>query len=411
MLDVATIRKDFPILDQTVNGKPLVYLDSAATSQKPRAVLEALDRFYREQNSNVHRGVHLLAERATAAYEGARVKVARFINAPAESVIWTRGTTESVNLVAYSWGRLNVAEGDEILVTTMEHHSNLVPWQLLAADRGAVLRAVPLRKDFTLDMDAFARLLTPRTRLVAVTHMSNVLGTINPVREIIRAAHAAGALVLVDAAQSAAHMPLDVVELDADFLAFSGHKMMGPTGIGVLYGKPEILDAMPPFHGGGEMINEVTLQRSTFKAPPYRFEAGTPPIGGAVGMGAAVDYLQSLGGMAAVEELEAGLTQVALDALGNIPGVRIFGPPPPRGGAISFAVDGIHPHDLATILDSEGVAVRAGHHCAQPLMNWLGVPATTRASFYVYNTPQEVDALVRGVEKAKGIFGVLSQPA
>ncbi len=410
-LDVHSIRRDFPVFDQEVQGKPLIYLDSAATSQKPRSVVEALRHFYEKDNSNVHRGVHTLAERATAAYEAAREKVAGFIGAGVpESIIWTRGTTEGVNLVAYSWARRNIQPGEKILATVMEHHSNLVPWQLAARDIGAKLEFVPVRDDFTLDMDRFHELLDEKTRLVAVTHMSNVLGTINPVAEITRAAHAVGAKVIVDAAQSVAHMPVSVIDLDCDFLVFSGHKMMGPTGVGVLYGKKELLDDMVPFHGGGEMINEVTLEGSTYKPAPYRFEAGTPPIAQAVGLGAAIDYLQDLG-MENVQACEEELTRYSLEVLSRIPGLSIHGPRTDRGGMVSFDVDGLHAHDLATILDSEGVAIRAGHHCAQPLMAWLGVPATARASFYVYNTPEEVDVLALGIEKAKSIFGIAGQPA
>ena len=409
MIDVAKVRKDFPILKQEINGNPLVYLDSAATSQKPIQVLDALRSFFEENNSNVHRGVHVLAERATNAYEGARKKVAAFIHAPPETVIWTRGTTESLNLVAYSWARRNLRPGDEILVSLMEHHSNLVSWQLAAQDTGAILKFIPLGDDYTLNMQRFQELLNTKTRLVAVTHMSNVLGTINPIREIVDAAHTVGAKVVVDGAQSTAHMPVDVRDLNCDFFAFSGHKMLGPTGIGVLYGRAELLDSMAPFLGGGEMINEVSLERSTYKPPPYKFEAGTPPIAEAVGLGAAVDYLQDLG-MDMVQEHEDAITGYALQALGTVEGLRIFGPKDNRGAAISFALEGVHAHDLATILDTEGVAVRAGHHCAQPLMNWLGVPATTRSSAYVYNSNDDIDAMVRSLEKARGIFGVARQP-
>ena len=410
MFDVETIRSDFPILKQRVRGKPLVYLDSAASSQKPVQVLDAERRYYEEKHSNVHRGVHTLAERATEAFEEARVKVARFVGAEPDETIWTRGTTEGINLVAYSWGRRHLKPEDEILLTVMEHHSNLVPWQLAAEETGARLRFVPMREDYTLDLDALERLLTRRTRLVALTHVSNVLGTVNPIREIADRAHSVGARVLVDAAQSVPHRRVDVRSLDCDFLVFSGHKMLGPTGIGVLYGKPEVLEAMPPFHGGGEMILEVQLESSSYKAPPHRFEAGTPPIAGAVGLGAAVDYLTALGADA-VREHEESLTRYALEALEGMGGIRVFGPRENRAGVISFAVLGVHAHDLATVLDTEGVAVRAGHHCAQPLMRLLGVPATARASFYVYNTRAEADALARAVEKAKGIFGKSGQPA
>jgi cysteine desulfurase/selenocysteine lyase len=407
--DMRRIREDFPILKQSIRGKPLVYLDSAATSQKPQPVIDALVRFFTEQNSNVHRGVHALAERATSAYEKARDTVSAFVGSPgSECIIWTRGTTESINLVAYAWGRKNLRPGDEILISMMEHHSNLVPWQLAAAETGAVLKFIPVTDGYTLDMDAFQRALSRRTRLVAVTHMSNVLGTINPVREICAAAHRVEAKVLVDGAQAVAHRPVDVSAIDCDFYAFSGHKMLGPTGIGVLYGKKDILDSMPPFHGGGEMITEVTLERSGYKPVPYKFEAGTPPIAEAVGLGAAVDYLSAIG-MDAVRAHEETLTGYALSALAEVDGLRVFGPVSNRGGVISFALDGLHAHDLATILDSEGIAVRAGHHCAQPLMERLGVPATTRASLYVYNTTDDVDALIRALEKAKGVFGIASQ--
>ena len=411
MINVREIRGDFPILKQKIRGKPLVYLDSAATSQKPTHVLEAMRSFYEESNSNVHRGVHLLAEKATNAYEGARKKVASFIHAPApETLIWTRGTTEAINLVAYSWARRNLRPGDEILVSLMEHHSNLVSWQLAAQDTGAILKFIPIRDDYTLDMERFQELLNTKTRLVAVAHMSNVLGTINPIREIVDAAHTVGAKVMVDGAQSVAHMPVNVEDLSCDFFAFSGHKMLGPTGIGALYGRPELLDSMSPFFGGGEMITEVSLERSKYKPPPYKFEAGTPPIAEAIGLGAAVDYLENLG-MEAVREHEDSVTRYALSALRAVEGLRIFGPGENRGGAISFALEGVHAHDLATILDTDGVAVRAGHHCAQPLMNWLGVPATTRSSAYVYNDNDDIDAMVRSLEKARGIFGVAPQPA
>ncbi len=411
MFDLETVRADFPALAQSVRGKPLVYLDNAATTQKPRPVLDALRDFYETKNSNVHRGVHTLAERATEAFEAARVKVARFVGAPSPlELVWTRGTTEAVNLVAYSWARRTLRPGDEILLTSMEHHSNLVPWQIAAKETGARLRYIPIREDFTLDLSKLDELLTGRTRLVAVTQMSNVLGTVNPVREIAARAHAVGARVLVDGAQSVPHMPVDVKDLDCDFLAFSGHKMLGPTGIGALYGKMELLLEMGPFQGGGEMINEVGLESSTYKDPPHKFEAGTPDIAGAVGMGAAVDYLSGLG-MEAVRTHEEAVTAYALESLARLDGVHVQGPSSGRGGAVSFSVDGIHPHDLATIVDSEGVAIRAGHHCAQPLMRWLKVTATARASFYLYNTRTEVDVLVRAIGKAQSIFGKARQPA
>jgi len=409
MFDVKKLRADFPALAQKVHGKPLVYLDSAATSQKPRAVIEALRKFYREDNSNVHRGIHALAERATAAFEEARGKVAGMIGAPGPgNIVWTRGATEAVNLVAYAWARRRLEAGDEILLTPMEHHSNLVPWQMAAADTGARLRFIPMLDDFTLDLGRLDELVNPRTRLVAVTHVSNVLGTINPVDRIAAAARSVGARILVDAAQSVPHMPVDVAGFDPDFMVFSGHKMLGPTGIGVLYGRADVLEEMEPFHGGGEMILEVQLERSTYKEPPYKFEAGTPPIAEAVGMGAAVDYLLGVG-MADVHAHESALAAYAIEALEAIEGVTVYGPRGDRGGEVSFSLKGIHPHDLATIVDTEGVAIRAGHHCAQPLVRRLGVGSTARASFYLYNTREEVDALVRAIDKARSIFGSARQ--
>jgi cysteine desulfurase/selenocysteine lyase len=408
--DVNKIRKDFPILHQTVHGKPLVYLDNAATTQKPRQVIRSLTHYYEHDNANVHRGIHTLAERATHAFEAARAKVAHLVGtACTNQLVWTRGTTEGINLVAYAWARPNLKPGDEILLTLMEHHSNLVPWQMVAQDTGAVLKFIPLREDYTLDLDKLDELLTSKTKLVAISHMSNVLGTINPVKEITAAAHRVGARVLVDAAQSVPHMPVDACGIDADFLLFSGHKMLGPTGIGVLFGKLEVLEAMRPFHGGGEMITEVGLERSTYKPAPHKLEAGPPPIAQAIAMGAAVDYLTELG-LEAVIAHEQEITEYALEVLDRVGDVTIFGPRENRGSAVSFAVEGVHPHDLATIVDSEGVAIRAGHHCAQPLMKWLDVPATARASFYLYNTREEVDALAEAIEKAKRIFGRAGQP-
>ncbi|MDR7417069.1 MAG: cysteine desulfurase [Armatimonadota bacterium] len=401
------VRKDFPLLQRELDGKPLVYLDSAATSQKPRVVLEALAEYYRTYNANVHRGLYRIAEQATCAYEEARAKVAAFVGARPEEVIFVRGTTEGINLVAYAYGRAHVREGDEILTTEMEHHSNLVPWQMLAQERGARLRILPLREDGTLDLEQLDRLLTERTRIVAVTHQSNVLGTINPIRAIADRAHAAGAVVVVDGAQSVPHMPVDVRELGCDFLAFSGHKMCGPTGIGVLWGRLELLEAMPPFHGGGEMIERVELERSTYKPPPHRFEAGTPNIADAIALGVAVDYLRGIG-MEAIRAHEKQLVRYALAQLGEVEGVRVYGPRDPevRGGAVAFTLEGVHPHDVAQVLDSEAICVRAGHHCAQPLHRKLGVQSTTRASVYLYNTPEDVDALVRGLEKVKAFFGL-----
>ncbi len=399
------VRSDFPLLQRSVDGRPLVYLDSAATSQKPRVVLEALRRYYEEYNANVHRGLYRIAEQATLAYEEARAKVARFLGARPEEVVFTRGTTESVNLVAYAYGDAFVREGDEILLTEMEHHSNLVPWQRLAERRGARLRFLRVRPDGTLDLEALDRLLSERTRVVALTHQSNVLGTINPVRFVAERARAVGAVVLVDGAQSVPHMPVRVADLGCDFLAFSGHKMCGPTGVGVLWGRAEVLGRMPPFHGGGEMIERVELERSTYKPPPHRFEAGTPNIADAIALGVAVDYLQGVG-MDAVREHEKSLVRYLLAQLREVDGVRVYGPQDPelRGGAVAFTVEGVHPHDVAQVLDGEGVCVRAGHHCAQPLHRALGVAATTRASVYLYNTPEDVDALVRGLEQVRRFF-------
>lgn len=405
-LDVEKIRRDFPALRQQVHGRPLVYLDNAATSQKPQAVIDATSEYYERDAANVHRAVHTLGSRATLAYEGARDRVRRFINAPArECVIFTRGATEGINLVVYSWGRRNVREGDEILLTEMEHHSNLVPWQLLAEWTGAKLRYLGLRPDGTLRMEDLPGLLTPRTKIVAFTHVSNVLGTINPAEEIIAAAHRAGALALLDAAQSVPHMPVDVQALDADFVAFSGHKMCGSTASGALYGKRHLLEEMDPFLAGGDMISSVSFERATWNDLPYKFEAGTPNIAQQIGLGAAVEYLEGIG-MAAIHEHEQRLAAYALDRLSRIPGLEIFGHAPDRGGVVSFDVAGIHPHDLAQLLDEDGVAVRAGNHCAQPLHRLLGHVATCRASFHLYNTEAEVDALCEAIRHAQRFFGV-----
>ncbi|MDQ3991088.1 MAG: cysteine desulfurase [Actinomycetota bacterium] len=404
-MDWSSVRDDFPILGRTVRGRPLVYLDSTATSQKPRQVIRALTEFYELHNANVHRGVYTLAEEATGAYEGAREKLARFVGAPdPRSIVFTRGTTEAVNLVAHGWGRKFLREGDEVVLTEMEHHSNIVPWLMAARATGAVVRYVPITDDGKLELDAVRRTITDRTRLVGVTGMSNVLGTITPVREIAELAHAAGARILVDGAQMVSHLPVDVSELDVDFLTFSGHKMLGPTGSGGLYGRPSLLEEMDPFLGGGEMINEVFPDRATYKEPPGKFEAGTPAIAQAVGLGAAVDYLEALG-MKAVREHERELTAYALERLAGI-GATVFGPTDAdaRGGAVSFWHRDIHPHDLATILDERGVAIRAGHHCAQILMRRLGVPATARASFYVYSVRDEVDALIDALRAAEEVF-------
>lgn len=406
MRSVRRCREDFPALHQTVaGGHPLVYLDSAATSHKPYPVIEAMRRFYERDNANVHRAVHALAERATEAYERARRTVARFIGAPDPAcVIFVRGATEALNLVARCYAQVRLRPGDEIVLTPMEHHSNLVPWQMVAKATGAALRYVDLLPDGTIDLESYDRLLASgRVRVVAFTHQSNVLGTINPVREMAERAHRAGAVVVLDGAQSVPHMPVDVEELGCDFLAFSGHKMMGPTGIGVLWGRRELLEEMPPLFGGGEMIREVGLYDTTYNELPYKFEAGTPPIAQAVGLGEAVAYLESLG-MEQVRAYEEELVAYALQRLSELDDVRVYGPRQ-RGGLVSFNLEGVHPHDVATVLDQHGVAVRAGHHCAQPLMRWLDVPATVRASFYVYNTPEDVDALVRALRSVRSIFG------
>jgi cysteine desulfurase/selenocysteine lyase len=405
---VLAIREDFPILKRQVHGKPLVYLDSGASSQKPASVLEAMEQYYRTSHANVNRGVYVLSEEATAAMERARVKVARFIGAPSpRQVIFTRNATESFNLLAYSWGSANLHQGDTILLTEMEHHANLVPWQLLAARTGAVLEFVPLTEEGQLDQGEYTRLLEQtRPKLVAFTAMSNVLGTITPAREMIAQAHAVGAIAVLDGAQSVPHLPTNVQELGCDFLAFSGHKMLGPTGIGVLYGRRELLEAMPPFLTGGDMIREVHLRGATWNTLPHKFEAGTPAIAEAVGLGAAVDYLNALG-MDWVQRHEQEIVGYALERLKAVEGLTIYGPEADkRGGVISFTLGDIHAHDLAQILDSEGICVRAGHHCAQPLMERMGLPATARASFYVYNMPEEVEVLAQALEKAKSIFAL-----
>lgn len=403
---VEEIRKDFPILSRQVHGKPLVYLDSAASSQKPESVIETMSHYYQTYNANVHRGVYQVSEEATEAMEKARVKVARFINArQSKQVIFTRNTSESINLVSYSWGNANIQAGDLIVLTELEHHSNLVPWQLLAQRTGARLEFIPVSDDGLLRLDVYAELLKQGPKLIAFTQMSNVLGTINPAKEMIAQAHAAGAITLVDAAQSVPHLPIDVQDLDAEFLCFSGHKMLGPTGIGVLYGKRDLLEAMPPFMGGGDMIRTVHLRESTWNDLPWKFEAGTPAIAEAIGLGAAVDYLKEQG-MEHVMQHERDLTGYALEQLRSVPELTVYGPEAEqRGGVISFTLADIHPHDLASILDQEaGVAVRAGHHCAQPLMERYGLAATARASFYVYTTRAEIDTLVEGLHKARQIF-------
>lgn len=404
--DLEAIRADFPILASTVrNGRPLVYLDNAATSQKPRQVIDAVSRFYAGENANIHRGLHYLSERATESYDAARARVAGFLGAASPwEIVFTRGTTEAINLVAQSWGRSNLRPGDEVLVTAMEHHANLVPWQVVCEQTGATFRAVPITDRGELDLDAFDRLLSERTRLFAVGHVSNALGTVNPVRELAARAHAHGALVLVDGAQSAPHFPIDVVELGCDFFACSGHKLFGPTGVGVLYGRAPILEAMPPWQTGGDMVGRVTLEGATWAAPPARFEAGTPPIAEVMGLAAALDYVQAVG-HEAIGRWERELLARATELVGAIPGVRLIGTAREKTAVLSFVLDGIHPHDVGTVLDDDGVAVRAGHHCAQPVMQRFGVPATVRASFAFYNTPGEIDALVGGIERARRVFG------
>jgi cysteine desulfurase/selenocysteine lyase len=406
MFDVDAIRQDFPVLNQQVNGKSLVYLDSGASSQKPLPVIEAMDECYRTYYANVHRGIYQLSEKTSASYEEARKKVARFINAKSwREVIFTRNATESINLVAYTWGRRNIKAGDTILLTEMEHHANLVPWQQLAAETGARVSYIPVDTRGYCDMAAFDRLINDSVKLVAVTQMSNVLGTVTPVGEIAAKAHAAGALVLVDGAQAVPHMPTNVRAFDADFLAFSGHKMLGPSGIGVLYGKREILQEMPPFLTGGDMIRQVTFEGAEWNELPWKFEAGTPAIVEAIGLGAAVDYLNKLG-MPQVRRHEIELTAYAFNRLSLVEGIRIYGPPDPtaRGGVVAFTLGDIHPHDLATILDREGIAIRAGHHCAMPLHEKLGLTATARASFYVYNRPSDVDRLADVLDMARELF-------
>ncbi|WP_368503373.1 cysteine desulfurase [Alkalihalophilus sp. As8PL] len=403
-MNVAEIKKHFPILDQHVNGHPLVYLDSAATSQKPASVIEKLDDYYRRYNSNVHRGVHTLGTMATDEYEGAREKVRTFINATsAEEIIFTRGTTTALNLVAGSYGRANLSAGDEIVITPMEHHSNIIPWQQVARTTGATLTYLPLQPDGTIDLKDVEETISEKTKIVSVMQVSNVLGTINPVKEIAEIAHRNGAIMVVDGAQSAPHMKVDVRDLDCDFFAFSGHKMGGPTGIGALYGKKELLNKMEPIEFGGEMIDFVGLQESTWKELPWKFEGGTPIIAGAIGLGAAIDFLNEIG-LDEVEKHEHELALYAMERLSEIDGMTIFGPKH-RAGVVTFNLDDVHPHDVATVLDAEGIAVRAGHHCAQPLMKWLDVTATARASFYIYNSKEDVDTLKESLVKTKEYFG------
>ena len=406
-LDAAALRADFPILRREINGRPLVYLDSASSSQKPQVVIDAMTDYYEQHNANVHRGIYTIAEEATAAYEGARVAAARFINAPdSHELVFTRNATEAINLVAYSWGRRNVGRGDQIILTEMEHHANLVPWQILVQEVDGDLEFIPITDDGILRLDVFEVLLRLKPKLVAFTHVSNTLGTINPVREMVDMAHAAGALVLIDGAQAVPHVPVDVQALDCDFYAFSGHKMLGPMGSGALWARRELLEAMPPFLAGGDMIREVHLRRSEFNEIPYKFEAGTPAVGDAVGLGVAADYLAAIG-MDAVREHERALVTYALDVLPReVPGIELYGPldPDKRGGVIPFNLPDIHPHDVAQVLDRFGIAVRAGHHCTMPLHERLDLAATARASFSVYTTPADIDALAAGLVEVQRVF-------
>ena len=402
--DVERIREDFPILRQQVRGRPLVYLDNAATSQKPQVVIDAIRNYYERDNANIHRGVHFLSERATEEYERARRTAQEFVNAAdSREIIFTRGTTESINLVAQTYGRKHVAVGDEVLITAMEHHSNIVPWQILCEEKGARLRVAPIDDRGALLVDEFEKLLGARTKIVALPHISNALGTINPVAQLVAMAHRWNAPVLVDGAQAAPHIPIDVQALGCDFYAFSGHKVYGPTGIGVLYGKAALLDAMPPYQGGGDMISSVTFDKTTYNKLPYKFEAGTPNVSGAIGLGAALDYVNSVG-LVEIAAHEDDLLAYAHTALSAIPGIQLIGTAPHKAGVVSFVMDGIHPHDIGTILDQEGIAVRTGHHCAQPVMHRFNVPATVRASFAMYNTNQEIDALARGIRKVREVF-------
>jgi cysteine desulfurase/selenocysteine lyase len=403
--DVDRVREDFPLLRQQVHGKPLVYLDNAATSQKPQVVIDALTRYYAEENSNVHRGVHFLSEQATEAYEAARAKVRRFLNAAdTREVIFVRGATEGINLVAQSYGRASIKPGDEIIISWMEHHSNIVPWQMLCEEKGAVLRVIPINEDGEVLLDEYERLLNPRTKFVALVHVSNALGTINPVKQMIEMAHRQRVPVLIDGAQAVAHLPVDVQELDCDFYVFSGHKALGPTGIGILYGKADLLEGMPPYQGGGDMILSVTFEKTRYNTLPYKFEAGTPHIAGVVGLGVALDYLQGIG-LDRIGAYEQDLLAYGTDVLSAIAGLRRIGTAKEKAGVLSFVLEGIHAHDIGTILDQEGIAIRAGHHCAMPLMQRFGVPATARASLAFYNTRGELDALGRAIRKAIELFG------
>jgi cysteine desulfurase/selenocysteine lyase len=404
VFDVWRVREDFPILKQRVHGKPLVYLDNAASTQKPQAVLDAVVRYYETENANVHRGVHLLSERATQHYEDARVKVQRFLHAASpREIIFVRGTTEGINLVAQSFGRRQVGRGDEIVITAMEHHSNIVPWQILCEEKNAVLRVAPITDEGELRLDEYTKLLTPRTKLVSVVHVSNTLGTVNPVRRIIELAHERNIPVLLDGAQAVPHLSVDVQELDCDFYAFSGHKLYGPTGVGVLYGKAKLLEAMPPYQGGGDMISSVTFEKTTYNTLPYKFEAGTPNIAGVIGLGTAIDYVNGIG-LENIARHEHELLTQATEKLARFPGIRLIGTARERTGTVSFVMEGVHPHDIGTILDQEGIAIRTGHHCTQPLMDRFGVPATARAALAFYNTREEIDALIDGLYKVKEVF-------
>ena len=403
--DVDRVRRDFPILRERIHGKPLVYLDNAATAQKPDAVIDAIANYYRHDNANIHRGVHLLSQRATDEYEAARGLVQRFLNArESREIVFVRGATEAINLVAQTYGRAHLGQGDEVLITAMEHHSNIVPWQILCEEMGAHLRVVPINDAGELEPDGLEKLLSPRTRLLAVTHVSNALGSINPIKDIVRLAHARNIPVLVDGAQAAPHLAIDVQDLDCDFYAFSGHKVYGPTGIGILYGKAALLEAMPPYQGGGDMISSVTFEKTIYNRIPHKFEAGTPHISGVIGLGAAIAYVNEIG-LPAIAAHEHELLTYATRTIGSIPGVRVIGTASQKAGVLSFVIEHIHPHDIGTILDQEGIAVRTGHHCAQPVMDRFGIPATARASFALYNTTREIDALAAGIEKVKEFLG------
>ena len=404
ILDVSKIRADFPVLHQKVNGKPLVYMDTGATSQKPQSVIDALVRYYTEDNSNVHRGVHTLSQRATEEYDTARSKTRQFLNAASDQeIIFVKGTTDGINLVAHSYGRQHLGPGDEIIISTMEHHSNIIPWQVLCQEKAAHLRIIPINDAGELLIDEYERLLTPRTKLVSITHVSNVLGTINPIEQIVEMAHSRGVPVLVDGAQAAPQMAVDVQKLGCDFYVFSGHKLYGPTGIGVLYGKFDLLEAMPPYQLGSDMIKSVTFESTIYNDLPYKFEAGTPHIAGVIGLGAAIDYVSDIG-MDCIDTYEHGLLEYGMECLSSIGGVQIIGTASEKSAILSFVMDGIHPHDIGTILDTEGIAIRTGHHCAQPLMDRFGVPATARASLACYNTREEIDVLVKGIDRVLEVF-------